>query len=68
MEMIITPTIQDYEIHIPQEYLNKKVKLVLLPIENEDYKYWSEKEIKNIGKIGFISSSFEEDSEDYSKW
>ena len=34
----------------------------------KNYEVWSDKEIENIGKIGFISSSFEEDNEDYSKW
>ena len=33
----------------------------------EDYNFWNEKEIKQIGKIGFNSKSFD-DNEDYSKW
>ena len=37
-------------------------------VKNKNYKLWSGKEIEEIGKIGFISSSFEEDNEDYSKW
>jgi len=37
-------------------------------VKNKNYKVWSDKEIEEIGKIGFISSSFEEDNEDYSKW
>ena len=37
-------------------------------VKNKNYKLWSDKEIEEIGKIGFISSSFEEDNEDYSKW
>jgi len=37
-------------------------------IEGKDWDYWSEEEIENIGKIGFVSASFEEDDEDYSKW
>lgn len=32
------------------------------------YDVWSQQELKGIGKIGFDSNSFTEDSEDYSKW
>ncbi|GEM_PF-2824745 len=31
-------------------------------------KDWTQEELQNIGKIGFYSKSFVEDSEDYSKW
>ena len=37
-------------------------------VKNEEWDYWGEEEINNIGKIGFISSSFEDDDEDYSQW
>jgi len=37
-------------------------------VENENWDYWSEEEIDKIGKIGFVSNSFESDDEDYSKW
>jgi len=37
-----------------------------LPAVN--YETWTQEEIKNIGKIGLHSKSFEEDNEDYSKW
>ena len=40
----------------------------ILEVTKDYYKEWDEKEIKNIGKIGFISESFIEDDEDYSKW
>ena len=33
-----------------------------------DYMTWYKKELENIGKIGFNSKSFVEDSEDYSQW
>ena len=32
------------------------------------YNEWTSEELENIGKIGFNSKSFVEDSEDYSKW
>ncbi|NPA11329.1 MAG: type II toxin-antitoxin system prevent-host-death family antitoxin, partial [Epsilonproteobacteria bacterium] len=32
-------------------------------LKENDYDFWSEEEIKNIGKIGFVSSSFEDDGE-----
>jgi len=31
-------------------------------------KNWNDDEVAQIGKIGHISQSFEEDGEDYSKW
>ena len=37
-------------------------------IKGVDWDYWNDEEIDNIGKIGFVSSSFEDDDEDYSKW
>ena len=33
-----------------------------------DYMTWHKKELDNIGKIGFNSNSFVEDSEDYTQW
>ena len=36
--------------------------------DSTEFEEWSDKELKQIGKIGFISKSFVEDSEDYSKW
>jgi len=35
---------------------------------SHDYMTWHQKELENIGKIGFNSKSFVEDDEDYSKW
>ncbi len=54
-------------------FLAQSVKQKGIPfdveIPNKDsYQEWSDKELKSIGKIGFKSSSFVEDSEDYSKW
>ena len=37
-------------------------------VEGVDWDYWSDKEIDNIGKIGLMSNSFEEDDEDYLQW
>ena len=34
----------------------------------KEWDSWSEDEIDSVGKIGFISDSFEKDDEDYSKW
>ena len=33
-----------------------------------DYMTWHQKELENIGKIGFDSRSFLNDNEDYTKW
>ena len=57
--------LKNNELHLklPKEFANKEVEVIVL--EKGDYEFWSEEEIKNIGKTGFISSSFEEDEEDY---
>jgi hypothetical protein len=73
---IIRPTTRSYNIQIPQEYINTEVEILVLPfsskksekIKEDDYEFWSDEEIDSIGKIGFVSSSFEDDNEDYSKW
>ncbi len=36
--------------------------------QNINYEDWTQEEIANIGKIGFISKSFIDDKEDYSQW
>ena len=36
--------------------------------ESKKFEEWSDKELEQIGKIGFVSKSFVEDSEDYSQW
>ena len=46
----------------------KKWKLLFYQKKEDEYEFWSEEEIEKIGKIGFVSSSFEDDEEDYSKW
>jgi len=49
--------------------LNKLVeKFLSEKIKDISFTEWSENEINSIGKIGFHSSSFENDDEDYSKW
>jgi hypothetical protein len=65
---IIKPESEIYNLHIPKEYIGKEVEILVLPCSLEEYRLWSEKELKEIGKIGFCSDSFEEDDEDYSKW
>jgi hypothetical protein len=57
----------EINIKLPKEFENMEVEIIILPKE-EDYEFWKEEEINQIGKIGFISSSFEDDEEDYSKW
>jgi len=54
-------------IKLPEEFEDQEVEVIIMPKE-EEYKFWSDEEIDNIGKIGFISSSFDDDDEDYSKW
>jgi hypothetical protein len=33
---IVTPTTQSYTVQIPLEYLNKKVEILVLPVEEEN--------------------------------
>lgn len=68
---IIKPTSENYNLHIPKEYLGKNVEILILPFDYDDkenYETWSEDELNQIGQIGFSSKSFVNDDEDYSKW
>jgi hypothetical protein len=40
--------------------------VIVLP--KTEFDYWNDEEVAQIGKIGLMSQSFEEDGEDYSKW
>ncbi len=53
-------------LNLPKEFENKEVEVIILP--RDGYEFWSEEEIKKVGKIGMISSSFEDDEEDYSRY
>ncbi len=55
----------EINIKLPKEFENMEVEIIILPKE-KNYEFWKEKEINQIGKIGFISSSFEDHEEDYS--
>lgn len=69
---IIKPTSESYVLHIPKEYINQEVEILILPFSYKpnavNYDDWSNEELKKVGKIGFNSQSFVEDDEDYSKW
>jgi hypothetical protein len=43
-----------------------ELEVIMLP--KTELNYWNDEEVTQIGKIGHISQSFEEDGEDYSKW
>ena len=53
---------------LPKDFNYENVEVVIMPVKEEEWEYWNKKEIDEIGKIGLISSSFEDDNEDYSKW
>jgi hypothetical protein len=67
---IVVLNSEHYDLHIPKEYLNRPIEILVFPVDHKNINYnnWSEEEIENIGKIGLISKSFEQDDEDYSKW
>lgn len=56
------------EINLPENFNYDEVEVVIMPKAQEDFEYWTDDELENIGKIGLHSSMFEEDNEDYSKW
>lgn len=51
---------------LPKDFDYDEVEVIVLP--KAEFDYWSDEEIAQIGKIGQMSQSFEEDGEDYSKW
>ena len=53
-------------VELPKDFDYKEVEVIILP--KDEYEFWSEDEIERVGEIGFVSSSFEDDGEDYSKW
>ena len=62
--------VKNHEINIqlPNDFNYEEVEVIIMPKKEDDYEFWSDEEIDSIGKIGFVSSSFEDDNEDYSKW
>ena len=62
--------VKNHEINIklPDDFDYEEVEVIIMPKKENDYEFWSDEEIDFIGKIGFVSSSFEDDNEDYSKW
>ena len=38
LRQIIKPTTEHYDLHIPKEYLNHEVEILVLPINNTDIK------------------------------
>ena len=52
---------------IPSDQLLQIINEVLSQ-KKEILSYWSDEEIKNIGKIGISSKTFLLDNEDYSRW
>ena len=56
-------------IKLPKEFEDQEVEVIIMPKE-EEYEFWSDEELDNIGKItyGLMSDDFNDDNEDYSKW
>ena len=69
---------QTVEIKVEEQYIdniliilkNLKEGMIkeIIVKDNKEFEEWSDKELEQIGKIGFVSKSFVEDSEDYSRW
>jgi len=56
-------------IKLPEEFEDQEVEVIIMPKE-EEYEFWGDEELDNIGKIayGLMSDDFNDDNEDYSKW
>ena len=53
---------------LPHDFNYDNVEIIIMPKQEQEWDYWSDQELKDVGNIGLLSSSFEEDPEDYSKW
>jgi hypothetical protein len=56
---------QRISIDIPKDF-GTRVEILIFPVEDE-YDFWSDEEISNMGKIA-LSKELEIDDTDYSKW
>ncbi|MCX6148654.1 MAG: hypothetical protein NTW25_15580 [Candidatus Kapabacteria bacterium] len=64
---IITPSQRNLSFNIPLEYLNRRVEILILPLEEqntEEITFWSDEELVNFPNLLTV----ELDNEDYSKW
>jgi hypothetical protein len=64
---IITPSQRNLSFNIPLEYLNRRVEILILPLEEqntEEITFWSDEELVNFPN----QLTVELDNEDYSKW
>lgn len=55
-------------IDLPKDFNYSEVEVVIMPKKEGIVEMWKEDELRDIGKIGLESKSFEDDDEDYSKW
>ncbi len=55
-------------VNLPKKLDFEEVEVVIMPKNMSASKILSNENMQNIGKIGFDSSSFEDDNEDYSQW
>lgn len=53
---IIKPTSENYVLHIPKEYINQEIEILILPFDYKPnavhYQDWSNEELEKIGKTG----------------
>jgi hypothetical protein len=52
-------------VKVPEEF-GSTVEVIILGRLDDEIEFWSEDEIKNLGKTKTLSTDF--DAEDYSKW
>jgi|SaaInl8_200m_RNA_FD_contig_51_1723124_length_833_multi_2_in_0_out_0_1 hypothetical protein len=62
---------RNLQLTLPEDFDYEDVEVIVIPIvKKEENIYifsWKDTDISNMGKIGLLSASFPEDSEDYSK-
>ena len=54
----------EVNIQLPNDFDHEEVEVIVIPKKEDDYEFWSDEEIDSIGKIGFVSSSFEDDEDE----
>ena len=69
LRKILIPKNNNLVINIPNQYLNKKIEILVLPYfgkEESEIEYWTKEELDNFSSQVFFQTI--DDNEDYTKW
>ena len=55
----------EVNIQLPNDFDYEEVEVIIIPKKEDDYEFWSDKEIENFGKysFGLSSNDFEDDDD-----